>query len=380
MRTIAFYDDNPDFGGHQIMAMRGIAAVAKSPECRVIFYVNPANARLREHAAICQEEGGQLELRDAPTLTRKFQALRNRFASAEINALAQELAGQQLDGFVAIQGEIEDSSLALLAARQAGLRVISYIPLAHTLAQMGAKLGHVRDLTTKYLFTVPDAWLTITESVAKQLRSRGAHEPIYIVNNGIDTERFQPASKAHVRAHEGLPEGTLFGLFGRVEFKQKQQDFLVHALASFKGQLERARLLVVGDGPDHERLTELVIGSGLSDRVIFRRWHKHTEQLYPALDCLIIPSRFEGFPLVMLEAAACQVPVVGSDRDGMHDFLPPGCRFHFGDVDGLEGALIHALKKDEDELTAVRQHVLDEYSLKAFEHNFTETLNRALSD
>ncbi|WP_309383872.1 glycosyltransferase family 4 protein [Cerasicoccus frondis] len=378
MKHIVFYDDNPDFGGHQFMAMRGVAAANRRPEFKTTLVLNPKNERLFAHTEAIQKAGGKLEVRYSPAVTKKFQALRNHVNGKSFDDLVRLFAELAPDLIVCLQGEIEDSSMALLAAKKSEHRVMSYIPVAHTMEQMGAKLGALRDLTTGYLFRAPDSWMTISQCIADMLRDRGATAPIHIVENGIDTERFTPRDAAQLRQEQGLPDGLLFGVCGRVEFNQKQQEFLVRAMSRWSGELAAAKLLIVGDGPDYARLQNIITEVGLTERIILRAWEKHPETLYPALDCLIIPSRFEGFPLVMLEAAACGVPVVGSDNDGMHDFLPTEWRFPQGSEEGLVRALKSITVGSGELVRKQRQRVLENHTLQQFEDRFVETLLREL--
>ncbi|WP_309400693.1 glycosyltransferase [Cerasicoccus maritimus] len=378
MKHVLFYDDNPDFGGHQFMAMRGVAAANRCSKFRTTFVLNPQNERLLAHTDVIQQEGGKLTVHHSPTVTKKFQALRNHVSGKSLDDLVRLFNALKPDLVVCLQGEIEDSSLALLAARKAGCRVMSYIPVAHTMQQMGAKLGALRDRTTGYLFRTPDCWMTISQCIADMLRMRGATAPIHIVENGIDTMRFVPRDGTALRREQGLPEGLLFGVCGRVEFNQKQQDFLIRAMSRWSEELAQAHLLVVGDGPDYERLKDIIAEVGLRDRISLRAWEQRPEMLYPTLDCLIIPSRFEGFPLVMLEAAACGIPIVGSDNDGMHDFLPTPWRFAQGDESGLVRALQAAINQPEDQVARQRQTVLENHTLQQFEDRFVEALLQEL--
>jgi glycosyltransferase involved in cell wall biosynthesis len=84
--------------------------------------------------------------------------------------------------------------------------------------------------------------------------------------------------------------------------------------------------------------------AGLGGRFAFLPWREDMTPVYSAIDVLALPSRFEGVPLVMLEALACGVPVVASDRDGMADWLPPELRFDPGReaAAGLRRAIIGA--------------------------------------
>ena len=198
------------------------------------------------------------------------------------------------DLVLCIQGEIEDSSKAVLAARRAGIECTSYIAIPHPMRLMGAKLGGLRDRINQYLFNQPTRYIAISESMEQLLRERGVTKPIAVVPNGIPT----PPPVSPVTSHASR---LTLGMLGRIEFNQKQQDFMVRTFCRFSEQFKDCRLLIAGDGPDRERLQKLVEGKV---GIILLPWQEDAETFYESIDFLMLPSRFEGVPLVMLEALA----------------------------------------------------------------------------
>jgi len=377
---ILFYDDNPDYGGHQIMACLAVEALAKNPAWKTLFFCNPGNIRLAERLAQIQNSGGSLEIIPSPFATRKLQGLRNRFSTASIHQLSLLFEHEKPDLILCIQGDIEDGSLALCAAKKAGIPCISYIPVPHRMALMGARFGAVRDRTNASLFKKPDGWITISESMKHLLLERGATAPVAVVHNGIDTRRFAPLDRNATRTDLGLPPGqTLLGTIGRIEFNQKQQDFLVRTFAAAWRENPSMHLVIAGDGPDRERLRGLIRNLDLSERVSLLPWQKDSARLYNALDLLIIPSRFEGVPLVMLEALACGTPVIGSARDGMKDLLPPDWTFEPGNSQALVRTAEQVLA-GKDPATARLQSVIHrDFTVETFQQNFEQALIRFLT-
>jgi len=84
-----------------------------------------------------------------------------------------------------------------------------------------------------------------------------------------------------------------------------------------------AKLLLAGDGPLRPELEALVQTLRLSHKIIFLGNYPRMEEIYSALDLLILPSKSEGFPLVCLEALAYGVPVLCSDGVAAKDYLAP---------------------------------------------------------
>ena len=82
-------------------------------------------------------------------------------------------------------------------------------------------------------------------------------------------------------------------------------------------------LLLVGDGPDANSLRRLVAERGIGHRVHFAGWQPTVPEILLASDLMVLPSRWEGMPNVLLEAMACGRPVVCSAAEGVTEVLGP---------------------------------------------------------
>ena len=371
--SILFYDDSPVFGGHEVMALLGVEAVlAEFPE-PVHFLASRDNAKLCGKLAALATDHPQLRLEELTWHSSKFEALRNLLLPSRARTLARRFQQLRPSLVVAIQGNIEHSSLALHAARLAASPSTSYIPVPHSNADMGARLGALRDLFTARLFHLPDSFITITDEMAKLLQRRGATAPIHIVYNGVDTDRFQPGNALNACLELNLPpDKSRFGVIGRIEFRQKQQHLLIAAIAGNPALARSSHLVFAGDGPDTPALHALIHEHHLSATVL--PWCDPA-RLYQALDALVIPSRYEGLPLVMLEALASGTAVLASDRDGMKDILPNHWRFDPDDPSSLASTLSRFINQgrpcpSEDLVSRVR----DTMSLPAFRQAFAATI------
>jgi glycosyltransferase involved in cell wall biosynthesis len=372
---LLFYDDSPVFGGHEVVSLLGLDAVLACSNIPVRFITSAANVKLREKLAASATLHPHLTIEEVPWHSSKLEALRNRLLPSRTKHLGARFREVRPSLVIAIQGNIEHSSLALRAARAAGIPCLSYIPVPHSNAEMGARLGSLRDHFSSHLFTLPDRFITITDEMARMLRQRGATAPIDIVYNGVDTTRFQPGDSAAARAELGLPaDKTLLGMIGRIEFRQKQQHLLVKAVASVPSLAAACHLVFAGDGPDVENLRQLLATHHPAGTVL--PWCDPA-RLYQALDVLVIPSRYEGLPLVMLEALASATTVFGSDRDGMKDLLPADRRFQPDNPVALAESLRLFLESGcPPPDPALVSRVRTEMSLAAFNSSFANAIIR----
>jgi glycosyltransferase involved in cell wall biosynthesis len=377
---LLFYDDATDFGGHEVMTLQALQHLLEQPGLRVAFMFQRANHRLAAQLEAIRVRHPALELHDAPYATGAYQGLRDLFARRKVADLAQRFRRIGPDGIVLVQGSIEISSLGALAAAQAGSKAITYIPYAHSLRVTGARFAALRDVINHPLYRLPQGYITSSQSACRDLAAWGVRAPIEIVYSGVDTSLFQCKERLVARQELCLPENAcVAAIVGRIYFKQKAHDFLLRALAKHRERLGNLLLLVVGDGPDLAALRALVAGSGIADRVRLLPWTNDLTTLYSAIDLLVLPSHYEGFPGVVLEAMHCGLPIVATDRDGMRELLPPHWRFPTGDSEALIETLLRV--KSADTTVEVARHktrIRTELNQQAYGPNFQQALLRLL--
>ncbi len=139
------------------------------------------------------------------------------------------------------------------------------------------------------------------------------HCPRTVVHNGLREEEFAPVA-ADADASDFLFIGELRMLKG--------VDILLRALARLHRAGERATATIVGDGPDAGRFRALAAELGLRDAVSFVG-AMPARQAFARGRIMVVPSRAESFPYVVLEAQGAALPVIASDVGGISEMLPP---------------------------------------------------------
>lgn len=136
---------------------------------------------------------------------------------------------------------------------------------------------------------------------------------VNIIHNAIDLDKFafNPEKRATLRKELGLEGTFVIGHVGRFMF-QKNHEFLIDIFAEVAKENPKARLLLIGDGPLRAHIEEKVHRLGLTDKVQFLGIRKDVADLYNVMDLFLLPSHYEGLPVVGVEAQANGLPMIVS--------------------------------------------------------------------
>jgi len=171
-----------------------------------------------------------------------------------------------------------------------------------------------------------DAVVVPSLAMSDILKSYGVNKPLTVLPTGIPEDFFRPGDGSRFRARHGIPPDRPMALFvGRVAF-EKNIGFLLEVIDQAGRALPDLLLVVAGEGPALPALREEAQRLGLAEQVNFVGYLDRQSGLrdcYAAADAFVFASRTETQGLVLLEAMAQGVPVVGLALMGTIDIITP---------------------------------------------------------
>ncbi len=216
---------------------------------------------------------------------------------------------------------------------------------------IGSLMPAVRTILVEQLPVEPDGpWIRIVKRAL--VRGVDAHVAVG-VRAAREVERQIGLPTGSIRTIESaVPEFEVtrdvairtrprIGTTARLD-RQKGLDVLLRALPSVPG----VDLEIVGDGPERTALEALARETGVADRVVFAGWSTNAREWLGRWDAFVIPSRFEGLPLALLDAMLAELPVVASDVGSIREAV----------ADGATGLLVEP--DDPQALAAALRRVL----------------------
>ena len=269
---------------------------------------------------------------------------------------------------VVAEGCILSQRHGLYAARLLRLFTVLYVPIVTPFPTMGfPRAQELESRVQRFYGRLPHAWLTITADQAKELRRwTRATQPIFTLPNTVVSQ----IEERSTRAVDCLPASAVGGrmrvlVLGRLDPYQKGLDFLLEYASRTPRLAENFVVNFVGEGPYAEVLVATrKQDATLASFVRVEPWVNNTIEVFAVHDVLLIPSRYEGVPLVMLEAMALGIPVVASDLEGTRAYLPDECLFPVGRID-MAFERLTSLRESRDLRGKIAGRNLEVFRLRA---------------
>ena len=165
-----------------------------------------------------------------------------------------------------------------------------------------------------------DRFIAVSDDEAQTFEQAGfiPGAKVRVVANGVDPRRWKAArgvSRSSLGVPEGVPCAAVVGLLNVA----KGQDLALRALAA--PGLAQLHLCLVGTGEMEPELRELARSLGVESRVHFLGWREDVPEVLASVDFLLLPSRWEGMPYIVLEAMAAGKPLVATPVDGARSLV-----------------------------------------------------------
>lgn len=137
---------------------------------------------------------------------------------------------------------------------------------------------------------------------------------VRVMPNGIQTSRFEysPSKRKSIRKELGIEDKFVIGNVARFS-EQKNHKFLLHLFSVLKQKEPDTVLMLIGRGELDEEVRELAVALGIHNSVMFMGVRNDVADLLNAMDVFVLPSRYEGLPVTLVEVQANGLPVVASN-------------------------------------------------------------------
>jgi len=312
--AILILSDTLDFGGHEIAFLSFLDKLLTQAEYQTYHFIVPAeNKRFIQELQSISD--GRIEIIPSKFYKLRGEPYRAPFRIRYKNFIREQYNALKPKTVLLLQGRIEHLCTAALALPRCA-DLVSYLPMAHLMRDLRGPSfsSRLQDALRMLYYRLPKRYIVPSNAVAAQLRENRFEGPIQVARNFVPAA--SSASKGDARTELSLPQDKKIAAFiGRFDVRQKGIDLLLPLV-------ERStewHFLFIGAGEYAERiaLTQKQCAS-----VSIVSWTERVELYLQAIDVLLLPSRYEGVPLVLLQALRAETPVMASFIDAYIEYLP----------------------------------------------------------
>jgi glycosyltransferase involved in cell wall biosynthesis len=215
--------------------------------------------------------------------------------------------------------------------------------------------------------------IAVNEAIAHYFteKYRFCRDKTVTIPIGVDTDLFRPMDKKSVRESNHFQENDKIVLYaGRLD-KEKNLPFLLDAFTRVKKIIPQAKLALVGTGHEENRLQALVEADEIPDVLFLGSVdHRRMPELYNCADVFALCSLYEGSPVSVREALACNVPVVSTDVGDVRSVISnlESCEIAEPEVHRYGRHLVNAINRTGS--PDYREYIAAYSNTTAFERTF----------
>ena len=254
-----------------------------------------------------------------------------------------------------------------------------YVPLPQNLVKKVSRMAVTRYARQCSCIITPGT------SIIELLDSYGIKDNVVHMNNAIDLSAFENPDRKKVRALYGIPDDEkLLVYVGRMAL-EKNLPFMLESFKILLGSYQ-ARLMIIGEGPELEKLRQMAATLGIGEKVIFtgRVEYRDISSYYGSSDLFIMTSTTEVKPLALLEAMATGLPIVAVYAHGASDTIINGENGFLTDENREKFAeTVLTLLKNEELLRSMRDNsrkIAQGYSIENTTEQLVKIYEKAVID
>ena len=253
------------------------------------------------------------------------------------------------------------------------LRLTIRIPKVISTAHSSNEGGKLRMLAYRLTDKLADISVNVSQSAVEEFIKKGAVKPgrMITIANGTDTDKFKfnDSSRIKLRSQLSINNEKVILAVGRLD-AAKDYPNLLNSIALLKIERQDFKVFIVGDGPYKDTLYKLTKDLKIDSCIRFLGVRNDVKELMSAADIYVMSSAWEGLPMVILEAMACERLIVATDCGGISEAVgSQGLLVESKNGTVLAQALDKALSLSDVERSnigaAARKRIIDHYSLDA---------------
>lgn len=310
--------------GEVVRPLRCMFVITSMPvggaETLLVNLMRKMDQNLVRPEVACLKELGPLGTEIGEEFPIHANLIRSKYDFGVVLMLRSLMIERKIDAVVTV-GAGDKMFWGRLAAMSAGIPVI-----ASALHSTGWPDGIGKVNRTLTAWT--DAFIGVADSHGEFLRSfeKLPAEKVHVIRNGIDCNRFipDPTAKSWLQSEIGVGTDTnLVGIIAALR-DEKNHELLVRVADQIRETHRESHFVIVGDGPTKKKIQTLAAKLGVQDRVHLMGTRLDTPRIVAGLDVFALCSLNEASPVSILEALACEVPVVATNVGSVSESVVEG--------------------------------------------------------
>lgn len=330
------YADSAIFSGAEALLCDVVSGLAEEPDFQLSVAAPPGNPELVEKLCAAASTSLTYEVPAQPLRLAAFHI----FDPRRLRQIRSSLAAAETDAMLVNLPSLEYGPTPLVANVLPGVPKVGLAHITGSMRALDFHLGTFREALARRAARGLDRVMVLSDQAAAEFPRLWHRPDLPIDVIRMPVPEIYREDRDAARAKLGLPsEARLIGIAGRITLKQKGHDTLLAAAPAIVAEHPDVHFAVAGQGKDLDVLIKKARKSGMDRHFSFLGHVSPISTFLSALDLIAIPSRFEGLPLIGLEALHLGVPGVAASVDGLCDIWPERWRVPSGDADRLARGL-----------------------------------------